>query len=210
MQYEQVAKYVERLVGEGDSALSKAYRRSIALQTYGVVPIDRSRGRFLQLVAMMTNPRRILEIGPGGGYSGLWFLKGVRSRCKLEVIEHHPHVAAEFEKTMTAAGFGGNIIIHLGPALDILPRLNGYFDVIFIDADKDEYPSYLKHSMRLTHAKSVILADNLLWGGSVLSGGRREGVNGISKFTRMIFTDRRLRSLVVPLGDGLSLSYRVT
>jgi len=209
MQYEQVAKYVERLVDEGDSAFSKAYRKSIALQTYGVVPIDRSRGRFLQLVAMMTNPRRILEIGPGGGYSGLWFLKGVRSRCKLEVIEHHPHVAAEFEKTMTAAGFGGNIIIHLGPALGTLPHLNGYFDIIFIDADKDEYPSYLKHAMRLTRVGSVILADNMFWHGSVVGEKSGRGVNGIKKYTKMVFKDKRLKSLIVPLGDGLSVSYRV-
>ena len=80
---------------------------------------------------------------------------------------------------------------------------------MFIDADKDEYPSYLNHSMRLTHVGSVILADNLLWGGSVLSAKRREGETGISEYTKMIFRDRRLRSLIVPLGDGLGVSYRV-
>ena len=209
MQYEKVTDYVERFVAERDAALSMAYRKSIELRSYGVVPIDPSRGRFLELVARMTDPKRVLEIGPGGGYSGLWFLKGMKSNAKLEVVEHHPHVAAEFRRIMKMAGFAKNVVIHLGPALDVLPQLKGYFDIVFIDADKDEYPSYLKHSMRLTHAKSVILADNLFWGGSVLSGRHREGVNGISKFTRMIFTDKRLRSLVVPLGDGLSLSYRV-
>lgn len=209
MQYEQVATYVEGLVQERNAALSHAYRKSMQLRTYGVVPVDSSRGRFLELVARMTKPKRVLEIGPGGGYSGLWFLKGMRSISKLEVIEHHPHVAAEFEKTMKASGFSKRVTIHLGPALHVLPHLKGYFDIVFIDADKDEYPSYLKHSMRLTQVGSVILADNLLWGGSVIGGKRREDVGGIKNYTKIIFKDRRLKSLIVPLGDGLSLSYRV-
>jgi predicted O-methyltransferase YrrM len=209
MQYEQVSDYVERLVGEGDAALSQAYRKSIELRPYGVIPIDASRGRLLELVARMTNPKRVLEIGPGGGYSGLWLLKGMKKTSKLEVVEHHPYVAAEFKKVMKNAGYGKRVTIHLGPALEVLPRLKGYFDCVFIDADKDEYPSYLNHSMRLTHVGSVILADNLLWGGSVLSAKRREGETGISEYTKMIFRDRRLRSLIVPLGDGLGVSYRV-
>jgi caffeoyl-CoA O-methyltransferase len=209
MRYEQVADYVERFVKEKDASLALAYKKSIALRPYGVIPIDPARGRFLELVAKMTNPKRVLEIGPGGGYSGLWFLKGMKSNAKLEVVEHHLHVAAEFRRIMKMAGFAGRVSVHLGQALEVLPRLRGYFDVVFIDANKDEYPSYLKHSMRLTHVNSVILADNLLWGGSVLDGTDRIGVRGISEFTKMIFKDRRLKSLIVPLGDGLSISFRV-
>ena len=131
------------------------------------------------------------------------------TNSKLEVVEHNPHVAAEFEKIMKAAGFSKRITIHLGAALQVLPRLKKCFDIVFIDADKNEYPSYLKHSMRLTHAGSVIIADNLLWGGSVIDRKRRKGLSGIREYTRMIFNDGRLRSLVLPLGDGLGLSYRV-
>ena len=209
MRYDQVATYVEDLVHERDKALSQAYRKSVELGSYGVVPVDHSRGRFLELVTRMMKPKRVLEIGPGGGFSGLWFLKGMSSKSRLEVVEHHPHVAAEFEKTMKAAGFRERVSIHLGPALNVLPHLKGYFDIVFIDADKDEYPSYLKHSMRLTHVGSVILADNLLWGGSVIDGKSREGLGGIKEYTKLIFNDIRLKSLIVPLGDGLSFSYRV-
>lgn len=209
MKYEQVVSYVDSLVHERDAALSRAYRTSIELRPYGVVPIDRSRGRFLELVAMMTKPKRVLEIGPGGGYSGLWFFKGMGKTSRLEVVEHSPHVAAEFERIMGAAGFAKRVTVHLGPALHVLPHLKRDFDIIFIDADKDEYPSYLKHAMRLSHVGSVILADNLLWGGSVIGNEPREGANRIREYTRMIFNDKRLRSLVLPLGDGMSLSYRI-
>jgi len=209
MQYDEVAEYVERLVGKDGTALSYAYRKSLELQPYGVFPIDSSRGRFLELVTRMTNPKRVLEIGPGGGYSGLWFLEGMRAVSRLEVIEQDPYVAAEFAKVMKNAGFERKVTIHLGSALDVLPQLKGYYDCVFIDAAKDEYPDYLRHLMRLTRVGSVILADNLLWGGSVLTGRRRGGANGIREYTRMIFNDKRLRSLIVPLGDGLAVSYRV-
>ena len=209
MQYEKVLTYVESLVHERDAALSNAYGKSIELRAYGVVPIDRPRGRFLELVAKMTKPKNVLEIGPGGGYSGLWFFKGMESISKLEVIEHNPHVAAEFERTMKVAGFGKRVTIHLGPALQVLPHLKKSFDIVFIDADKEEYPSYLMHAMRLTHVGSVILADNMLWGGSVMERKRGESANGIREYTRKIFRDERLRSMIVPLGDGLGISYRV-
>ena len=116
MQYEQVSDYVERLVGEGDAALSRAYRKSIELRPYGVIPIDSSRGRLLELVARMTNPKRVLEIGPGGGYSGLWFLKGMKKTSKLEVVEHHPYVAAEFEKVMKRCRIRKKSHYPLGPS----------------------------------------------------------------------------------------------
>ena len=209
MQYEQVVTYVENLLHDRDTALSQAYRKSIELRAYGVVPIDPSRGRFLELLAKMTKPNRVLEIGPGGGYSSLWFLKGMGRTSRLEVVEHNPHVAVEFRKTMRRAGFARRVTIHLGPALHILPRLKGHFDIVFIDADKDEYPWYLKQAMRLTRVGSIILADNLLWHGSVIGKKPRKGADGIREYTRMIFNDRRLRSLVIPLGDGISLSYRV-
>ncbi len=97
MKYEQVASYAEGLIRERDAALSRAYRKSLELRSYGVIPIDQSRGRFLELVAKLTKPKIVLEIGPGGGYSGLWFFKGMGQNSKLEVVEHNPHVAAEFE-----------------------------------------------------------------------------------------------------------------
>lgn len=209
MQYEQVVRYVKSLVDDKDAALSEAYRKSIELRPYGVIPIDHSRGRFLELVAKMTKPKRVLEIGPGGGYSSLWFFKGMGTSARLEVVEHNPHVAVEFKKIMKRAGFAKRVTIHLGPALHVLPSLKRNFDVVFIDADKEEYPAYLKHVMRLTHVGSVTLADNLLWHGSVIGKRSRTGADGIREYTRMIFNDKRLRSLIVPLGDGMSLSYRV-
>jgi caffeoyl-CoA O-methyltransferase len=209
MRYEDVSRYVEGFVGDGGSLSAWAYRKSLELRPQGVVPVDPPRDRFLELVARMTRPKRILEIGSGAGYSALWFLKGASKTTRLEVIEFNPTVAREFEKVMTKAGHQKRIHIHRGPALEVLPRLKGVYDCVFIDADKDEYPDYLRHSLRLTRPGSVIIADNMFWGGSVLGDQQREGARSIHEYTRMIFKDKRLSSLIIPLGDGLALSHRI-
>lgn len=209
MGHKDASEYVEHLVGKGDASISRAFKKSLEMRPYGVVPIDPSRGRLLELVARIRSPKRILEIGPGVGYSALWFFQGITRNSRLEVIEVNSHVATEFEKTMKRAGREGKVTIHHGKALQVLPKLKGYFDCIFIDADKDEYPDYLRHGMRLTRAGSIILADNLFWHGSVLGRKNREGTRGIMQYTKMIFRDKRLCSLIIPLGDGVGISLRV-
>jgi predicted O-methyltransferase YrrM len=209
MSYDEVSQYVENLVGDGGALFAWTHRKSLELRSQGVVPVDPPRGRFLELVARMMKPKKILEIGSGAGYSALWFLKGASKTTRLEIIEFNPTVAREFDKVMTKAGYRNRVRIHHGPALEVLPRLKRFYDCVFIDADKDEYPDYLSHALRLTRPGSVIIADNMFWGGSVLGDQRREGARRIHEYTRRIFKDKRLVSLIIPLGDGLALSHRV-
>ena len=202
--------YVEHLLGSSDdNALSAAHKKSKELQHYGVVSIDPPRGRFLELITRIGSPKKVLEIGPGAGYSTLWFLRGMNQTSTLDVVEVNAHVANEFRSVMAKAGSLGRVRIHKGPALKVLPRLHGYFDYVFIDANKEEYPAYLQHAMRLTRRGSIIVADNLLWHGSALKRDRSVSAAGILDYTRLIFSDKRLCSLLIPLGDGLGVSFRV-
>jgi predicted O-methyltransferase YrrM len=210
MRYEDVLGYVQRLVGEGDKLQEWVYAKSQKLRDLGVFPIDPTRGRFLELLARMTRPNRVLEIGSGAGYSALWFMKGMGGKGKLEAIEVNPEVVEVLREVTKKAGLQRRIRIHHGPALAMLRKMNGPYDIVFIDADKDEYPAYLDHALRLTEARGVILADNMLWSGAtVLGDTRREGVQGIMEYTKRIFADKRLFSIIIPLGDGLAVSYRI-
>jgi len=150
LHYEGVSRYIENFVGSGDDLFTWALEKSHELMAEGVVPIDPPRGRFLELVARMTRPKRILEIGSGAGYSALWLLKGSAKTARLDVMEINPTVAREFEQVMKKAGYWEQIRVHSGPALEVLPRLKGLYDCVFIDADKDEYPDYLRYAVRLT------------------------------------------------------------
>jgi caffeoyl-CoA O-methyltransferase len=208
VEYEEVCRYVENLIGDGGRELARVYNESAAMNQQDVFSIDPPRGRFLELIARIKSPMSILEIGPGIGYSALWLLKGANPHTTLDVIELNSDVAQEFGRVMTRAGYRKKITIHQGPALQVLGKMRKIFDCIFIDADKDEYPDYLRQALRLTRRGSIILADNMFWS-DLLSGQRRLGTPGIREYTKMIFTDKRLVSLIIPLGDGLALSYRI-
>jgi predicted O-methyltransferase YrrM len=210
MRYEDISEYVARLVGPGDELQARARRKSVELRKYGVFSIDPTRGRFLELLARLRSPKRVLEIGSGAGYSALWFMKGMSREGTLDAIEVSAEVAKVLEGVMREAGLKDRVKIHHGLALEILRKLKGTWDFVFIDADKDEYPNYLEQALRLTRAGSTIMADNMLWGGSVIRGrSGREGSSGILEYTRRIFADPRLSSIIVPLGDGLAVSFRV-
>jgi caffeoyl-CoA O-methyltransferase len=210
MRYDEVMEYVEDLVGEGESLQRWALKKSEGLRDQGVFPIDPARGRLLELFARVRSPKRVLEVGPGAGYSALWFMRGLDSDATLEAVEVNPVVAKVFGEVMARAGLSDRVRVHLGPALDVLEKLTGPYDFVFIDADKDEYPDYLDQALRLTQPGSMIVADNMLWNGSVLKGQKpRRGVHGIAQYTRRIFEDERLCSIIVPLGDGVAISYRL-
>src|SRR5208337_1702249 len=101
---------------------------------------------FLELITRIRSPKSILEIGSGIGYSALWFLKGASPTTTLDVIEVNSHVAREFGKVMARENCRNKIKIHRGAALQVLANTKKIFDCIFIDADKNEYPDYLRHS----------------------------------------------------------------
>jgi predicted O-methyltransferase YrrM len=206
--YDELCRYVERLVGDGSEALARVYNESAAMKKHGVFSIDPPSGRFLELITRIRSPKSILEIGPGIGYSALWFLKGASPTTTLDVIEANSHVARKFEKVMARVGCHNKIKIHQGAALQVLAKMEKIFDFIFIDADKNEYPDYLRHSLRLTQRGSVILADNMFWS-DIVTGQRQTDQQGVRKYTEMIFKDKRLSSLIIPIGDGLAISCRI-
>lgn len=208
-EYEEIGRYVASLVGEGDSFQQWVLDESHALRGQGVMPIDPTRGRFLELMARLRAPRKVLEIGSGAGYSALWFMKGMGRRGTLDAIEGNGAVIEVLRTVVEKAGFARRIKIHQGTALQVLRKMHGPYDVVFIDADKDEYPAYLQHAFRCTKAGCVIIADNMFWGGATVLRHNRRGVEGIIEYTRRIFADSRLCSTIIPLGDGLAVSYRI-
>jgi predicted O-methyltransferase YrrM len=208
MLYEEILGYVHNWVGEGGELLEWVSKRSDELRGEGVYQIDPSSGRLIELLTRLRSPKLVLEIGSAVGYSALWFMRGMPKDGILDAIEVNPKVAKALETTVRKAGLVGRIRIHLGTALDVLPTMKGFYDMVFIDADKDPYPEYLEHAIRLTRAGSIILAHNMFMDLQIGEGERYSTQRGIAEYTKRIFSDERLLSLIVPVGDGMALSYR--
>jgi predicted O-methyltransferase YrrM len=166
---QQVDAFLDNSVIGDDPALSAVIAAS---ESAGLPPIAVSaqQGKFLSLLAAAIGARRILEIGTLGGFSTIWLARGAGPRGQVVTLEYEPKHAEVAKGNAEHAGVGQQVEIIVGAALDTLPTLTGDpFDLVFIDADKENYPAYLEWAVKLTHPGSLIVADNVIREGRVLS-----------------------------------------
>ena len=126
------------------------------------------QGRVLSLISKIVRPKNILEIGTYTGYSALCLAEGLQDGGELNTIDVNEELSDMQRKYFDRSSFGRQIIQHTGDALKIIPTLDKVFDLVFIDAEKKEYPGYFQEVMSKTRSGSVILSDNVLWSGKVL------------------------------------------
>ncbi len=201
--------YLRDLFHSDDADLSRLQAEAEA-EGLPKISIGPEQGKFLQLLVQLTGARKALEIGVLGGYSGAWIARALPEGGKLiglELERKHADFACMQWKRM---GLADRIEVRVGPALDSLPELAGEapFDLIFIDADKGNYPAYLEYAVRYSRPGTVILGDNVHMGGSVVDPERQdsEWVQGMRSFARTLSQDERLMSTVVPYSDGLAMA----
>jgi len=151
-------------------------------------------------------PKHIVEVGTNIGYSVIVMGRECGRDAVIETIEIDRGILATAKGFVAEANLQCEVRFHEGAALEVLPRLEGPFDFVFIDCVKSEYSQYLDQLMPRLQTGAVILCDNLLWGGKVAAGVRDPSTDGLRAFNQKIMTDARLASVILPLGDGLGLS----
>lgn len=199
---EAIAAYVEEFLPEDDPLL--AARRNAA-QVGGAPPVSPAVGATLRFIAAALSAKAVVEIGTGCGTSGIWLLRGMRRDCVLTSVDVEPEHQRLARKAFTDAGFASNRFrLISGKAADVLPRLtDGGYDLVFCDADKQEYPSYLTAALRLLRPGGVVAFDNALWDGRVTDPGRTDPeTSAIREVTEQVRQDERLVPLLLPVGDG--------
>ncbi|MGD0249647.1 MAG: O-methyltransferase [Thermoplasmata archaeon] len=211
-----VDQYVEDLLLPSDPALEAALSSSAAagLPSIHVSP---AQGKFLHLLARSVRARSILEIGTLGGYSTIWLARALPDAGRLLSLEVSPRHAEVARQNLERAGLSDRAQVRLGPALETLPRLaeegRGPFDLTFIDADKPTTAEYFDWAVRLSHAGSVVVVDNVVRKGTV---AREEGADassqGIRRFLARLSGDARVSATVVQtVGrkgyDGFALAF---
>lgn len=159
-------------------------------------------GRFLKMIVQLIGARRILEIGMFTGYSALSMAEGLPNDGELITCDLDQHCIKIARKFFERSPHGKKIKIKEGPALDSIKTLPGPFDLVFIDADKTNYPNYYEAVLPLLKAGGVILVDNALFGGSVLNP-QDENSAAIAKLNDLIANDERVDRVLLPIRDGV-------
>ncbi len=168
-------------------------------------------GRFLRLVVAATRARRVLEIGTAIGYSAIWMGGSLPDDGELVSIDPDRARTERARANWREAHLRARLVVHERPALEVLPKLSGPFDLVFVDAIKTEYGAYLDGALPLLREGGVVLVDNLLWGGRT-SGSRPDDrtkdTAAIRDFNERFVKDARLVATILPLGDGVGFGVK--
>ena len=165
-------------------------------------------GPLLMLLARAIGARRVFEMGSGYGYSGLWFAKAMPKDGRVTLTDYSDTRCKEAEAYVNEAGHGSTVRCLVGDGIELIKRERGPFDVIFLDADKKDYPLALKTGLPKLRPGGLFIADNVLWFGQVLDPHPDEDTRGILEFTRLIYRTPGLSSSIIPLRDGVSVSLK--
>lgn len=213
--FEKVDNYISELLAPEDKALKDA-TKLLELKSIPNISIAPNQGKFLQVLAIICNAKRVLELGTLGAYSTIWIARALPEDGKVITIESDPLHAEIARINIEKAGLASKIEIRIGAALDILPQIeseqSGPFDMIFIDADKPPYVEYFKWAIRLGRPGTVIIADNVIRNGKVLdTNSSDEKVIGVQKLNKMLagctdVTATILQTVGVKEYDGMVIS----
>lgn len=203
---EQAEAYIREMFVKEDEPL-RNFKSEVAAAGMPTIQVPPELGKMLSLIVRMIDARRILEIGTLGGYSATWMARTLPKDGSLISLEKEPRHAEFARRFLERTGVSDKVEIIVGAALDTLPTLaqreNPSFDLVFIDADKSNYPGYLDWALRLTHPGSVIVGDNVLRGGKVVHPDSNDPDHmGLSKFNQHIANSPLLDSLLIPNRGG--------
>ena len=166
------------------------------------------QGRVLSMISKLVNPKYILEIGTYTGYSALCLAEGIQNCGELHTIDVNEELSDFQRKYFDASNYGKQIHQHVGDALKIIPSLNITFDLVFIDADKENYTNYFHLIIDKLKTGGIILSDNVLWSGKVIEPLKQDdfSTKAIFEYNELLKNDLRVETILLPIRDGLTIS----
>ena len=171
--------------------------------------VGRIEGQFLKLLVRLVGARRVLEIGMFTGYSGLMMAEGLPDDGRLITCDINPQAEAIARRYFAESGQGHKIEVRMGPALETIKTLDEPLDMVFIDADKENYVNYYEAVMELLKPGGLIVADNVLWSGEVLDPQDDAG-RAIVAFNQHVQQDPRVENVCLTVRDGIMLAWKRT
>jgi predicted O-methyltransferase YrrM len=195
-----VDEYFDRELNAADLGLDAAVKASIEAGLPSI-QVSAAQGKLLYLLALAQGAKRILEVGTLGGYSAMWLARALPADGRLVTLEVNSHHAEVARRNFVAAKVADRIELLVGPGLESLARLRAEgvapFDLVFIDADKVNNLSYVQAALELSRVGTLIMVDNVVRGGSVVSANHDEAVRAVRNMTAWIGTEPRLAATVI-------------
>ncbi len=204
---EELEDYIRAHSSPEDELLYELYRETNLKTTHPRMLSGHTQGVFLQMMSSLISAKSILEIGTFTGYSAICLARGMNSQGKLHTIDIKEELYDIAHRYFVKAGLEKQILQYTGNALDVLPSINQAFDLVFIDADKKNYPQYYDLIIDKLLPGGLIIADNVLWGGKVIDqvNPNDKDTKGLLAFNNMVTADARVENVMLPLRDGLML-----
>ncbi len=166
------------------------------------------QGRVLSMLSKLIRPINILEIGTYTGYSALCLCEGMQENGVLHTIDIKEELIDFQRKYFDKSPWGKQIVQHLGEAMDIVPTINSKFDLVFIDADKENYINYFNLIVPKMNKGGIILSDNVLWSGKILEETNPKDIETkvLKEYNLLLKNDERVETVLLPIRDGLTVS----
>ena len=204
---EKIAEYLSQNSEKEPEILSKLNQETHQKVLQPRMLSGHIQGRFLSLISKIKSPLHILEIGTYTGYGTLCLAEGLAANGKIFTIDRNEELLKIQNKYFEKSGNRDKIVQLTGNAVDILNDLNQTFDLIFIDADKENYVKYFEIVSEKLNPNGIIISDNVLWSGKVVDiNNNDEETNTLKKFNKTLHDDTRFETVILPLRDGISIS----
>jgi caffeoyl-CoA O-methyltransferase len=197
------AEYLESLLPPRDALLEQMEKFA---EEYGHPIADAEVAQLMRVLVRAKRPRRVLEVGTNIGYSVIVIGRECDRDAVVETIEIDHNTLTTAKRFISEASLPCRVVFHEGAALDVLPRLTGPFDFVFIDCVKTEYIDYLDAVLPKMEQGALIVCDNLLWKGKVAAGEHDASTDALRAFNQRLMNEPRLITSILPLGDGTGVS----
>ncbi len=199
-----VEKYLYSLLPPRDAVLREMERFA---EQRDIPIIGPAVARMLYLLAQVSGAKRIFEMGSAIGYSTIWLARAAGRGGRVYYTDGDPENARRARENFRHAGVAGRVRVMVGDALELIQRVPGRFDLIFIDVNKDQYPAALRLALPRLRRGGLLVTDNTLWSGRAARKARLRdaATRGIQQFNRMIYSSRQLFPVIIPLRDGVAV-----
>ena len=195
--------YLEKICDTESELLARVNRETYLRETKAHMLSGHFQGRVLALLAKLVKPKQILEIGTFTGYATLCLAEGLDQEGVLHTIDINEELEERVQGYFDASPYGHSIKYHIGDAAEIIPKIGGDFDLVFIDADKKRNLYYFETLIERVRSGGLLLIDNVLWKGKVLADNPDSQTRNIIELNETLAKDNRVEKLILPIRDGL-------